>query len=271
MKLVLIVVVILTGKVVLAQQDSVQWKRTFEKELGGDEVWTTDILGNLIITRRNVIEKYDSTGQLLFSQSIRSIGKISEMAPVNAMKLFVFSEEQQSLCVMDNTLSLSERCNDLADFDIGMAVHIAASGQSDRVWVLDQPNSRLLLLKLGRTATSQEIKNLNGILNIAEVSDISEYNNELYLTDYTKGVYRFDQYGSFIDFYPVEACEHLSVINGTMLTLCSGELTLTELQTGKKITLQVPEQGATAFRTLGNNFWFRTENKVINYRLTLNQ
>lgn len=271
MKYIVVIIVLFVCKAVFAQQDSIQWKRSFEKELGSDEAWTTDILGNLIITRRNVIEKYDSTGQLLFSQSIRSMGKISEMAPVNAMKLYVFSEEQQSLCVMDNTLSLSERCSDLADFDIGMAAHIAASGQSDRVWVLDQPNSRLLLVRLGRTATSQEIKNLNGILNISEVSDISEYNNELYLTDYTKGVYRFDQYGSFIDFYPVEACDHLSVINGTMLTLCSGELTLTELQTGKKITMQVPEQGVTAFRTLGNNFWFRTENKVINYRLSLNQ
>jgi hypothetical protein len=271
LKFVFVILVLVMCNSFLAQKDSIQWTRSFEKELGVDEAWTTDILGNLILTRRNVIEKYDSTGRLLFSQSIRSIGKISQLAPVNAMKLFVFSEEQQSLCVMDNTLSLSERCNDLADFDIGMAVHIAASGQSDRVWVLDQPNSRLLLVRLGRTATSQEIKNLNGILNIAEVSDISEYNNELYLTDYTRGVYRFDQYGSFIDFYPVEACDHLSVVNGTMLTLCSGELTLTELITGKKIVLQVPEEGVKAFRNLGNNFWFRTENKVINYRLSLNQ
>lgn len=262
---------ILSSFQLIAQNDSLSWKKGFEKEIGVNEIWTNDVIGNLYITRKNIIEKYDSTGRLLFSQSIRSIGKIKEMAPINAMKLAVFSEDQQSLCILDNTLSLSEKCSDLSDFDIELGVHFAVSAQTDRIWVLDQPNSRLLLVSLGRTATSQEVKNLKGVLEINDVLDITEYNNDLYLTDRGKGVFRFDRYGSFIDLYSTEDCEHVSVVDGNMLTLCSGQITITELQSGKKVTLPVPIDGIKSFRNYGNSFWFRTENKVINYHLSFTE
>jgi len=254
---------------VLGQEKSIVWTKGTVIELGENEIWNVDLLNNIILTRRNVIEKYDSSGVLKFSQSIRSIGKLAELEPLNFMKIYAFSEEQQVLCVFDNTLTLSEKCLDLSEFGIGMAVHIASSIQSDRVWVLDQLNSRLVSIKTGRTANSQEVKNLGGILNIQSISGITEYNNELYLTDYEKGVYRFDLYGSLIDFYPVEACDQLLVIDGNMLTLCSGKLNMLELNTSKSIEIDLPLNNIQSFKAHGNSFWFHSENKVINYRLSL--
>lgn len=252
-----------------SQETSTVWVKGLSWDIGANEVWNVDIMNNFLITRRNVIEKYDSTGVLKFSQSIRSIGKLTEIEPLNTMKIYVFSEEQQQLCVFDNTLTLSEKCLDLSEFGIGMALHIAGSVQSDRVWVLDQLNSRLISIKVGRMATSQEVKNLAGILNMQSISAITEFNNELYLTDYSKGVYRFDLYGSLLDFYPVEACDQLMVINGNLLTLCDGTLNMLELNTGKTSSLGLPITDVTAFRVIGNNFWFQSGNKVINYRLSL--
>ncbi len=265
--LVVILVMIVTP--VVGQEKSIVWTKGISVELGENEVWNVDLLKNIILTRRNVIEKYDSSGVLKFSQSIRSIGKLAELEPLNFMKIYAFSEEQQVLCVFDNTLTLSEKCLDLSEFGIGMAIHIASSIQPDRVWVLDQLNSRLLSVKTGRTANSQEVKNLGGILNIQSISGITEFNNELYLTDYEKGVYRFDLYGSLIDFYPVESCDQLLVIDGNMLTLCSGKLTMLELNSGKSTEIELPLSNIKSFRALGNNFWFHSENKVINYRLSL--
>jgi hypothetical protein len=268
MRLILFLLMLLV-KPAFGQEQAVVWTKGIAINLEENEIWNVDIMNNLILTRRNIIEKYDSSGVLKFSQSIRSMGQLAELEPLNFMKIYAFSEEQQVVCVFDNTLTLSEKCLDLSEFGIGMAVHIASSIQSDRIWVLDQLNSRLLSVKTGRTANSQEVKNLGGILNIQSISGITEYNNELYLTDYEKGVYRFDLYGSLIDFYPVESCDQLLVIDGNMLTLCSGKLRMLELYTGKSIEIDLPLSNITSFRALGNSFWFHSENKVINYRLSL--
>ena len=77
---------------------SIVWRLEGEYKIGKNEVWSTDILGNVYITDQKVIEKYDSTGVKKFSQSVKSFGKITEIRPVNTMKLVLFSEDQQILC-----------------------------------------------------------------------------------------------------------------------------------------------------------------------------
>lgn len=270
MKLFLNILSLFLSFEIYSQLDSIVWIENYQKEIGKNEIWNADLLGNLIITKKNSIEKYDSSGILKFSQSIRSIGKVKQIEPVNAMKTFVFSETQQSLCVLDNTLTLREKCLDLSEYEIDLATHISASGQSDRVWILDQLNSRLLALNLGATGSHQEIKNLAGILDINSVSQIEEFNNALYLLDDNKGIYHFDLYGSLIEFYPLEKCDQIFVSdNGIILALCSGQMSYMSPESKKWNKFNIPLKDVLEFTRSGNTFFFRTENKVINYRLSL--
>ncbi|NBR57418.1 MAG: hypothetical protein EBU05_10385, partial [Chitinophagia bacterium] len=79
-------------------------------------VWNVDELQNLYLIQGNTLIKFDSSGKQLFSQSIKSIGNVAQIEPINALKIAVFSEEQQSICLFDNTLTLNGECNYLDKF-----------------------------------------------------------------------------------------------------------------------------------------------------------
>jgi len=81
-------------------------------------VWNIDNLGNIYAIQNEVIVKFDSTGKQTFSQSIKSLGRISEIEPINSMKIVLFSEEQQNICFLDNTLSLNGNCKNFEEFDV---------------------------------------------------------------------------------------------------------------------------------------------------------
>lgn len=249
--------------------DSLVWSLKGEVSINENEIWTVDVLGNIYVTANTVINKYDSTGLLKFSQSIKSFGRLKDLQVINTMKLIAFSEEQQMICPLDNTLTLSEKCIELSEFTIGNASHIAVSGQPDKIWVVDQLNSRLLLLSLGKTDQFQEIKNLQGILNVSEIKSIQEVDNELFLTDSNHKIYHFDLYGSLIDVYQYENLDCYIVREGTMALLQNGKLILNQLLISEQRTIPLPANDFCEVKISGDYFYFRSGNKILKYTLIL--
>lgn len=255
---------------VLAQfPDSLQWSKIGELKIEKDEIWSVDGLENVFITSKSVINKYDSIGELKFSQSIKSLGRLRDMQSINTMKLVTFSEEQQTICLLDNTLTLSEECLDLSTFNIDNASHIAVSGQSDKIWVVDQLNSKLLLLSLGRTDQFQEIKNLKGILNISQIISIQEVNNELFLSDSKGNIYHFDLYGSLLHMHDFNDLHDFVVKGDNLILLQSKQLIVSNLITQEKNYINLPIKNVCEVKISGNYFYFRAENKILKYSLTL--
>ena len=192
-----------------AQSDSIsyEWNKKMSYKIGEGEVWSIDGLENFYVSQNSLINKYDSVGVLKFSQSIKSLGRMTQIVPVNTMKLVHFSEEQQTLCYFDNTLSSMSDCIELSDKGIVNAVLVSASNQPNKIWVLDNLNSKLVLLALDNQSQPQEILNLRGVLDIEKISQIVEKNSRLFLLDQEKGAYVFDLYGSLIEFIP-KCSEH---------------------------------------------------------------
>lgn len=249
--------------------DSLQWEEKGELHIDKDEIWSVDGLENVFITSNNVINKYDSIGELKFSQSIKSLGRLRDLQSINTMKLVTFSEEQQTICLLDNTLTLSEECLDLSNFSIDNASHIAVSGQSDKIWVVDQLNSKLLLLSLGSTDQFQEIKNLKGILNISQIIEIQEANNELFLSDSNGNIYQFDLYGSLVNKYEFKELDGFVVKNENLILLQNNQLIVSNLS-GQEINyIKLPIKNVCDVKISGNFFYFRAENKILKYSLTL--
>lgn len=248
-------------------EDTIRWVKQVELAKGNQEAWTIDVFGNMYLTNKRVIQKFDSSGVLKFTQSIKSFGKVSQILPINAMKLMLFSEEQQILCLMDNTLTLSEECIDLSLYNIGFASHIAVSGQPDKIWVVDQLNSRILLLDLGRKGQFQEIKNLKGILNMGEVVTVHEYANELYLADSNGKVFRFDVYGTLlsIDQNPGTIVDFV-VKDGVIIAYDGSEMFI---RSSEDQHIQMPESGIKDFEVEGEFFYFEVENKILKYSLKI--
>lgn len=251
-----------------AQDSLVIWVETFTKPISWFDVWSVDGMGNLIKTNRNTIEKFDSTGVVKFSQSIRSLGGVSEISPVNAMKLMTFSADQQTLCTFDNTLTLSENCLDLSDFGIQSAIHISASAQPNRVWILDQLNYHLMSLDLS-TKKYSEVSNLSGLLNLEQVDELREYGNELFLLDRSKGLYRFDFFGSLVSYFPEEGCKAFAVRGKDLFLLKEDRLIIIDLATDEQQSVPLPLAGIDDLSVQGSVFFFRTVDKLLRYRVSL--
>jgi hypothetical protein len=231
------------------------------------EIWTTDVLGNVFITSNGVLTKYDSTGTATFSQSIKAFGKLKDVQAINTMKIVTFSEEQQTVCVLDNTLTLSENCVDLSNYSIQNASHIAVSSQSDKLWVVDQLNSTLLLLNLNATNQSQEVKNLKGILNIATIKSIQEADNNLFLIDSKGNLYQFDMYGSLISMLEIGNNQCIGIKNNALLILSTNQLHIESLNRTSKKTVDLPVPSILSFQVSGDFFYFQTVDKIYKYTL----
>lgn len=256
--------------ILYCQSDSLTWKEIRSFELGKNETWNVDILQNVYLTKKNLLKKYDSVGVMKFSQSFRSVGRISAIEPVNFMKVLVFSEEQQSVCWLDNTLTLGNDCIDLNDLGFDNAMKVAVSGQPDKIWIIDQLNLKLRLVPAYNSSQYQEITNLNGIAGIVEANKMIEYNNELFLLDRSTGIYRFDLYGSLIEHIEYQGIEDIGFWNGHLLLLKKDQLFTIDLLNGITAMIDLPIKDVKEFRVSDKLIYLRTEEKVINYRISLN-
>jgi hypothetical protein len=175
-------------------EDTEEKNYTFLKAVS---VWNIDELQNVYLIQGNTLIKCDSSGKQLFSQSIKSIGNVAQIEPINALKIAVFSEEQQSICLFDNTLTLNGECNYLDKYGIRNAKLIARSNRPNLFWIYDQFNSTLLLIDIISNKTIQKIDNIKGLIlkgeEENEVERIQEFNNHLYLFDSKETIYEFDQ------------------------------------------------------------------------------
>ena len=59
--------------------------------------WNIDQLNNVYVAEGSTLNKYNSEGNLIFSQSIKSIGEISSIDILNPMKIGLLSIEQQKI------------------------------------------------------------------------------------------------------------------------------------------------------------------------------
>ena len=167
-------------------------------ELDSTAIWDVDPIHQSIIYQNQNIQKRDAKGQIMLQESIKSLGNIQKIDAQNSLKIALFSEDQQSICFLDNALALQGDCIYLSDLNISLAASMSASIQTDRIWVYDEPNSKIELITL-RNGQGQQIQNVKGLLNMKSIVNMQEIDNRLFLFDTENQVAWFDQFGNFID------------------------------------------------------------------------
>jgi len=248
-------------------QEQFEWSEKSKFQIDSTDVWAVDILGNTYVTKKEVIQKFDSTGNFKFSQSQKSMGRLSSIQSINTMKFVIFSEEQQMMCFLDNTLTPYETCVGFEDEGINNATNIATSSQPNKFWVYDQLNSRLHLLALSQRNQSQEIENLKGLLNSLQVSFMMEFDNLLYILDSNQGVFVFDMYGSLINFIKRSKCIGIQVDNNSYYLIENDYLVIINRENGAEIKIKCPFEGVIDFKKNGGNYFFRTKKEIKKYHL----
>lgn len=236
----------------------------FKKEINN---WTIDNIGNLIIQQGNTIIKIDSAGKQTFTQSIKSLGEISQISAINSMKIVLFSEEQQSLCLLDNTLTINGKCKYLDQYSISYAKFIAVSNRPNLVWIYDQLNSSLLLIDLIQDKIIQKVENFVGIASIkSELVGMKEYQNKLYLYD-SERIYEFDLMLNWSNTFEKSAVsfsflkENIVGLNNQTLTFTSISSNESDIFTNKTL------QQFKDFQLSGTDFYFSGEKKISKFKL----
>ncbi len=228
-----------------------------------EATWTVDGLENIIISERDRLTKYDKKGVLLFEQSQKSYGRFDKVEMVNSLKMYAFSENQQLVCFYDNSLSMLEKCIDLSDYDLINVSTVAASAQSDKMWVFDQVNSALHLLSFNNLLQTQQIKNLSGILNADNITQLLEWDNKLFILDNKKGVYVFDVYGTLIRFIEFENLQWIQLFNEHIICLKDNQLKMISLRNEKSILFALPYENVHEIFVDDNYIYLRNKNSII--------
>jgi hypothetical protein len=230
--------------------------------------WNMDALGNHLISVNGTISKIDTSGAVKYTQSIRSYGETSSIVSFNTMKLVHFSEEQQTLCFLDNTLTASEDCLELADRDIINATYVSASSQSDKIWVMDQLNSTLYQLPIIGSGRPRQVGNLSGLLNFSTVDQIKEAGNKLYLLT-SEGMFILDIYGSLIDVIRKENITYFDANESHLYVLNDGKLDIRHVITGATTSIPLPIPDVFQVKIVNGALFARTAKNVHKFELQM--
>ena len=248
-------------------EDTEEKNFTFLKAVS---VWNIDELQNLYLIQGSTLIKCDSSGKQLFSQSIKSIGNVAQIEPINALKIAVFSEEQQSICLFDNTLTLNGECNYLDKFGIRNAKFIARSNRPNLFWIYDQFNSTLLLIDIFSNKTIQKVDNIKGLIlkgdEENEVEKIQEFNNHLYLFDSKETIYEFDQLMTLSGEFKYHS-KKIAFWENQLIEMEGNKTWITSLINKEIKTYTSTDRNPKDIKIKGKFLYMNIENKILRFAL----
>ena len=248
-------------------EDTEEKNYTFLKAFS---VWNIDELQNVYLIQGSTLIKCDSSGKQLFSQSIKSIGNVAQIEPINALKIAVFSEEQQSICLFDNTLTLNGECNYLDKYGISNAKLISRSNRPNLFWIYDQFNSTLLLIDIISNKTIQKVDNIKGLIlkgeEENEVEKIQEFNNHLYLFDSKETIYEFDQLMTLSGEFKYHS-KKIAFWENQLIEMEGNKTWITSLINKEIKTYTSTDRNPKDIKIKGKFLYMNIENKILRFAL----
>lgn len=249
-------------------QDSIySWKENFHISENTISGWNIDAFGNLIISNTSSLIKYNAEGTVSYKISSKSFGEIKQIVPITPLKIVLFSEQQQQICFVDNTLTPVDLCIDLGDYNIEFATFIGRSSRGGKLWVFDQVNSILLLIDFNKSGKIvQEIRNMKGLISISDLVEIIEFQSSLFLLDSSGQLSEFDLNGSLLSQEKLDCKDMTSsdnrfwYVNNDHLFYVSDQEIPTEL-------CRLPFSDPTCFRAYSERFFFQNKNEIHSYNL----
>ncbi len=250
-----------------------EWRKLYDLQLDSGAIWSVDVSKQVYIFQQQNITKYTSSGKKSLVQSFKSLGDISGIDANNQLKIAVFSEEQQTLCFLDNALATSSDCISLNDFNIQWADLFATSNQTDRFWIFDQVNSELRLLTTGEQQ-QQTVQNLKQISDIGTPLMMVERYNNLYILDDKNQLSRFDIFGTLIDIVPFEGYTNYFTSDFNLFGIKNNEIYLLfsflDGDALEKPVTKIPTElteELVSIRAIGDCFFFSTKNQLSAYQI----
>lgn len=141
--------------------------------------WTSDEWGQLYQWKGNTVWLQNEQNRQPFQETYKILGDISDIQPINGLRGLLFSENQQMLGLVDNTLQLQEGIIAFYELDFSSVSKIAASSRPDFIWIFDQYRERLILYNFKQAEVIQIVDNCFGDSKDAQIVQFFEFQQNL--------------------------------------------------------------------------------------------
>lgn len=224
-------------------------KFTFVKSLPTSSTSvTSDNLGNIYLTKGDVLEKYDSEGKFLKNLSNKALGNITFVDAQNPLKLLLYYRSFQQVVLIDNMLAPSGNSISLDALGYSQATLVCTS-HNNGLWIYTPQNAELIRFdqQLMKTVQTGNITQLTGSKVLPNF--MTEQNNQLFLNDTATGILMFDIYGTYARTIPLKGLSHFQVSNEKIFYLKEGKLKSYDLRTLEEQELSLPAGDVLGVRT----------------------
>tara|TARA_B100000508_G_C11465580_1_gene281934 strand:- start:5615 stop:6418 length:804 start_codon:yes stop_codon:yes gene_type:complete len=245
------------------------WKQEHFYKSKAIDAWDVDPMGKLILAERDVLVKLDTSFKVQFTQSTKQLGEVAILDAAHSLKTLVFSELQQYVSFVDNTLTFQEGNKDLSSYNVAYATNVGYSNQTNRFWVYDGDNAQILLIDETGNQIST-INNLSSITGAVQPKDLFERDNELMLFYEGVGTFFFDYYGSLISNFPMEEASAVHFNKDHIYFILDNKVIKVDRKTEQREEFEMPDQEILGIRVHGNAIFLEVPEGIKKYSLIPN-
>lgn len=268
MKTVILTFLLIFQFAIYSASQTYSWRLDNSYENKNIEAWDITPLEELIVSEQGTLHKLDTNFKVAFTQSRKGFGAISKIDARHSLKTLIFSENQQMIGFLDNTLSFQEGKIDLATLNIGYGTLVCYSDQTSRFWVYDEQNTRLVRFEGIKSSVAQsEISNLMSITYNDMPKLLIENQNQLFLFYEMSDVFVFDYYGSLLRRYSHKGALQIYPTEKFLYILKKDSILRIDRKSDVEETIALPKRGIEDFRVFGNSVYFKDKNGVSKYSL----
>ena len=180
----------------------------------GNQV-NSDPVENYYISTNTSIWKTSSQNNQNFIYDSKKSGNITLIDAGDPMKILVFYKDLSLITFLDNFMAETSFNISLMDFGLDQA-EVVCKSLNNGIWVYDTKQDKLVKIS-SALKVEMEILNVQRIIGEAfSPKQMMERTSGLYLNDPMKGIYVFDNYGSFLRKIPELNISKFNVIENTI-------------------------------------------------------
>jgi hypothetical protein len=230
--------------------------------------WTSDEWGQLYQWKDNTVWLQQNQNPAPFQETFKILGEITDIQAISGLRALVYSEGQQMMGIMDNTLQLKEGLMAFFDFDFSNITQVTISNRPDFIWLFDQYRERLILFNINTAQAVQLVDNCFEGIQDAQIIQFFEYQQNLicYLSD-----------GRFFEFdRNLTLVKKLTLTPKLTLFGYQNEIWLQDQNWIEKLKpsihssrIDLPTQNYQQLQVLQDRFYFQQGRKISVYRLKM--
>ncbi len=230
--------------------------------------WTSDEWGQLYQWKDNTIWLQQNQNSTPFQETFKILGEITDIQAISGLRALVYSEGQQMMGVIDNTLQLKEGLLAFFDFDLSNITQVAIGNRPDFTWLFDQYRERLILLNINTAQAVQVVDNCFGGIQDAQIVQFFEYQQNLICLLSDGRYFEFDRNLTLV--------KKLTLVPGLTLFGYQNEIYLQDQNWIEKLKpsfqasrIELPIQNYQQLQVLQDRFYFQQGQKISVYRLKM--